>query len=87
MQPMPRFEATAPTQLHALISDLRWRVQLLDADIEEEERKSRVFDPASYSYSKLALTLRERRDNLQTAVTTLQKQLKTILPPASERAA
>lgn len=87
MQPMPRFEATAPTQLHALISDLRWRVQLLDADIVLEGRRSRVFDPASHSYSMLALTLRERRDNLQTTVTTLQKQLKSILPPASERAA
>lgn len=49
MQPMPRFETTAPTRLHALISDLRWRVQLLDADIEEQERKSRVFEPASHS--------------------------------------
>ncbi|MCK1707912.1 MULTISPECIES: hypothetical protein [unclassified Bradyrhizobium] len=84
MQPMLRFEATA--QLHALISDLRRRVQLLDADIEEEERKSRVFNPANHSYPMLALSLRERRDNLQTTVATLQKQL-TILPPASERAA
>jgi hypothetical protein len=33
----------------------------------------------------LALTLRERRDNLRTTVATLQKQLETILP--SERAA
>jgi hypothetical protein len=31
--------------------------------------------------------LRERRDNLQTTVATLQKQLETILPAASERAA
>ncbi|MDH2406582.1 hypothetical protein QCM77_43030, partial [Bradyrhizobium sp. SSUT18] len=84
MQPMLRFEATA--QLHVLISDLRRRVQLLDADIEEEERKSRVFNPANHSYPMLALSLRERRDNLQTTVATLQKQL-TILPPASERAA
>jgi chromosome segregation ATPase len=87
MQPMPRFEATAPTKLHALISDLRRRVQFLDADIEEEERKSRVFDPANHSYSMLALTLRERRGNLQTTVATLQKQLETVLHPASERAA
>jgi hypothetical protein len=87
MQQMPRFDATAPTKLHALISDLRWRVQLLNADIVEEERKSRIFDPANHSYPMLALTLRERRDNLQTTVATLQKQLETILPPASERAA
>jgi hypothetical protein len=85
MQPMPHFKANA--KLDALISDLRWRVQLLDADIEEEERKSRVFDPANHSYPMLALTLRERRDNLQTTVATLQKQLETILLPGSERAA
>ncbi|WP_409192524.1 hypothetical protein [Bradyrhizobium sp. RDM4] len=84
---MPRFEATAPAQLHTLISDLRWCVKLLDADIEAEERKSRVFDHANHSYPMLALSLRERRDNLQTTVATLQKQLETILPPTSERAA
>jgi len=60
---------------------------MVEADIEEEERKSRVFDPANHSYSMLALTLRERRDNLQTTVAALQKQLKTIVPPTSERAA
>ncbi|WP_314963859.1 hypothetical protein [Bradyrhizobium cosmicum] len=87
MQPTPRFDATAPTKLHALISDLRWRVQLLDADIEEEERKAHVCDPANQSYPMLALTLRERRDNLRTTVATLQKQLESIFPPESERAA
>ena len=80
MQPMSRFEATAATQLHALIADLRWRVQLLDADIQEDERKAGVFDPASHAYPMLALTLRGRRDNLQATVVTLQRQLKAIAP-------
>ncbi len=43
MQPTSCFEATATTQLHALISDLRWRIQLLDADIPEEEAQGRRF--------------------------------------------
>lgn len=83
MQAMPRFEATV--RLQALISDLRRRVQLLEADIEAEERRSGVFDPANHSYPMLALAMRERRDNLRTTVATLQNQLETILP--SERAA
>jgi hypothetical protein len=83
MQPMPHFKANA--KLDALISDLRWRVQLLDADIEEEERKSRVFNRANPSYSRLALTMRERRDNLQTTVAALQKQLETLMSVTNER--
>ncbi|WFU37305.1 hypothetical protein QA640_22690 [Bradyrhizobium sp. CB82] len=82
MQPMSRFEATATTQLHALIADLRWRVQLLDADIKEEERKAGVFDPANLAYPMLAQTLRGRRDNLQATVVTLQRQLEAIAPSA-----
>ena len=82
MQPTSRFEATAATQLHALISDLRWRVQLLDADILEEERKAGISDAADLTYPMLALTLRARRDNLLATVTTLQKQLDAIAPPA-----
>jgi hypothetical protein len=82
MQPMSRLEATATTQLRALIADLRWRVQLLDADIKEEERKTGVFDPASLAYPILALTLRGRRDNLQATVATLQRRLEAIVPTA-----
>ena len=82
MQPTSRFEATAATQLHALISDLRWRVQLLDADIAEEERKAGVCDAADLTYPMLALTLRARRDNLLATVSTLQSQLDSIAPPA-----
>jgi len=82
MQPTSRFEASATTQLSALISDLRWRIQLLDADISEEEHKAGVSDAADLTYPMLALTLRARRDNLFATVTTLQKQLDAIAPPA-----
>jgi hypothetical protein len=82
MQPMSRFEATATTQLHALISDLKWRIQLLDADVQEEERKAGVSDPANHAYPILAQTLRARRDNLLATITTLQKQLETVATSA-----
>lgn len=72
MQSTSRFEATASVQLHALISDLRWRVQMLESDIAEEERNAGNADPNSATYSMLALALRARRDNLLTSIALLQ---------------
>ena len=75
MQPTSRFEATIPTQLHALISDLRWRTQMLDADILEEERKADPSDPKNLAYPMLALNLRARRDNIRMSITVLESRL------------
>ncbi|MCK1710002.1 MULTISPECIES: hypothetical protein [unclassified Bradyrhizobium] len=75
MQPTSRFEATMPTQLHALISDLRWRTQLLDADIRDEERKAGISDPNNLAYPLLAQNLRARRDNLQVSIAILESRL------------
>lgn len=72
MQSTSRFEATASLQLHALISDLHWRVQMLESDIAEEERNAGNADPNSATYSMLALALRARRDNLLTSIALLQ---------------
>jgi len=75
MQPTSRFEATIPTQLRALISDLRWRTQMLDADILEEERKAGISDPKNLAYPMLALNLRARRDNIRMSITILESRL------------
>lgn len=72
MQSTSRFEATASLQLHALISDLHWRVQMLESDIAEEERNAGNADPGSATYSTLALALRARRANLLTSIALLQ---------------
>ncbi|SEM30578.1 hypothetical protein [Bradyrhizobium sp. OK095] len=72
MQSPSRFEATASLQLHALISDLNWRIQMLERDILEEERNAGNADPGSPTYSMLALTLRARRDNLRTSIALLE---------------
>jgi len=69
-----RFEATASLQLHALISDLNWRLQMVESDILEEERNAGNADPGSPTYSMLALTLRARRDNLRTSIAMLEGQ-------------
>ncbi|MDA9437628.1 hypothetical protein XH98_00560 [Bradyrhizobium sp. CCBAU 51745] len=75
MQSTSRFEATASLQLHALISDLHWRIQMLDGDIAEEERNAGNADPRSPTYSMLALNMRERRDNLRTSVALLEARI------------
>lgn len=87
MQPLSRFEANTPTQLHALISDLKWRAQLLDADIGEEERKAGITDPANPTYPMLAITLRGRRDNLLATIAMLASKLETLAPSEWSRAA
>ena len=74
MQSTSRFEANASLQLHALISDLHWRIQMLDGDIAEEERSSGNADPRSPTYSMLAQALRARRDNLRTSIALLEAQ-------------
>ena len=74
MQPTSRFEATIPTQLHALISDLRWRTQMLDADILEEERRAGISDPKNLAYPMLAQNLRARRDNIQVSIAILESR-------------
>ncbi|MDA9536165.1 hypothetical protein ACM41_07760 [Bradyrhizobium sp. CCBAU 21362] len=75
MQSTSRFEATASLKLHALISDLHWRIQMLESDIAEEERSSGNADPDSPSYSMLAQTLRARRDNLKTSIAMLEARV------------
>ena len=78
MQSTSRFEATASLQLHALISDLHWRVQMIEADIAEEERNTGNADPGSSAYSMLALTLRARRDNLKTSIALLEVRVERV---------
>ena len=72
MHTTSRFEATASLQLHALISDLQWRIQMLEGDIAEEERNTGNADPGSATYSMLAQNLRARRDNLRVSVALLE---------------
>ncbi len=75
MQFTSRFEATSSLQLHALISDLNWRGRMLEADIQEEERKAGNADPGSATYPMLALTLRTRLDNLRATIAMLESRI------------
>ena len=75
MHPTSRFEATMPTQLHALISDLRWRLQMIDADILEEERKAGISDPQNHPYPTQAQNRRARRDKIRVSNAILESRL------------
>jgi hypothetical protein len=80
MQPMSRLE-TLPNhprtamKLQALIGDLRWRVQLLDRDIQDEEKRTGISDPSNSAYPILARNLRTRRGNLLATITMLESRL------------
>jgi hypothetical protein len=83
MQPTYRLETIlnhsgATMKLHALIADLRWRVQLLASDIHEEEKRTGIFDVSNVAYPILARNLRARRNNLLATITVLEKQLAEI---------
>jgi hypothetical protein len=87
MQPTSRLETQqnnprTTLKLQALIADLRWQVQLLEADIQEEQKRTGIFDVSSIAYPTLARNLRARRDNLLVTITLLEGQL-----PATEIAA
>ncbi|MHC2576786.1 hypothetical protein [Bradyrhizobium diazoefficiens] len=58
-----------------MLADLQRRVELIEADVAEEERRTRVHDVSEPTYSLLARTLRGRRDNLLATIAILKRQL------------
>ena len=76
MQPTSRLEIPRTAmKLHALISDLRWRVQLLDSEIQDEEKRTGMSNVSNTAYPILARNLRTRRGNLLATITMLERQL------------
>ena len=76
MQPTSHLEIPRTAmKLHALISDLRWRVQLLDSDIQDEEKRTGISNVSNTAYPILARNLRTRRGNLLATITMLESQL------------
>jgi hypothetical protein len=80
MQPTSRLETPlnhprTAMKLQALIADLRWRIQLLGSDIQEEEKRTGVTDLSNKAYPILARSLRTRRDNLLATITMLESRL------------
>ena len=76
MQPTSRLEIPRTARkLQALIADLRWRVQLLGSDIQEEEKRTGISNVSDSAYPILARNLRTRRDNLLATITMLESRL------------
>ena len=80
MQPTSRLETLlnhpcTAMKLQALTADLRWQVQLLDSDIEDEERRTGISTVSNTAYPILARNLRTRRANLLATITMLESRL------------
>jgi hypothetical protein len=67
--------ATNKPQIAALISNLSRTVDLLMADIEQEEARVGVHDVSDPTYPVLARSLRERRDNIRVTIASLEALL------------
>ena len=70
-------------KLQALIADLGRRVQLLDSDIQDEEKRTGISNVSNAAYPILARNLRTRRDNLLATITVLES--KASVTAASDR--
>jgi hypothetical protein len=58
--------------LGIIIAELHRRVQLMEAEIQAQEGRSKVFDRSSATYPTLARELRERRNNLIATISVLE---------------
>jgi hypothetical protein len=59
-------------KLDRLIADLRRSLQLLETDLQLEERTARILDVSDPTYPTTARALRLRRDNLAGTINTLE---------------
>ncbi|HJY88899.1 MAG TPA: hypothetical protein VJ255_01415 [Candidatus Acidoferrum sp.] len=62
-------------KLQALTADLCWRVQLLESDIQDEEKRTGISNLSNSAYPIFARNLRTRRDNLLATIKMLQSRL------------
>jgi hypothetical protein len=63
---------TTRLQVRALIGDLSQSVDLLTAEIEQEETRVGVHDVDAPNYPVLARSLRARRENIRVTVASLE---------------
>jgi hypothetical protein len=68
---LAEMSANSTLQLGIFIAELHRFVQSIEADIQFEEERSRVFDVSSATYSVQARQLRNRRDNLIATISLL----------------
>ena len=71
-------------KLDRLITDLRRSLQLLETDLQIEEKNARIRDVSDPTYPTTARALRLRRDNLAGTINTLEARW-SGLKQAAER--
>jgi hypothetical protein len=72
------------SQMQVMVAEFTRLVAELDREIQVEEARSGISDPAHYAYSTYATAARRRRDNLKRSVTELNHQLATAKRSLSE---
>jgi hypothetical protein len=70
-QTLTKGSPNSTLQLGIFVAELHRFVQLIEADIQHEEERSRVFDVSNATYSVRARQLRNRRDNLIATISLL----------------
>jgi type II secretory pathway component PulJ len=65
------------TQIETLIGRLARTAELMDADINQEEKLASVSDPRDPAYPMIARSLKGRRDNLTASISSLQALVNT----------
>jgi hypothetical protein len=65
------------TQIETLIGRLARTAELMDADINQEEKLASVSDPRDPAYPMIARSLKARRDNLTASISSLQALVNT----------
>jgi hypothetical protein len=62
-------------QIEAMIADFERMANALKADIQSEEDRTRIHDPAHFAYSTFGRAMTQRCDNLKRSIGELQRQL------------
>lgn len=62
-------------QIEAMITDFDCTLTILENEVEAEENRTGIRDPAHFAYSILAKATIARRDNLKRTITDLKDQL------------
>ena len=76
MNMQPHFDTTREIiVIRKILADLVRTLQLIESDIEAEEKRAGISDQADAKYPMLARSLIERRDNLRMTIAGLEGRL------------
>jgi hypothetical protein len=74
-----RLRGTEVAELEAAIRELEVNAGVLDREIKAEESRTRITDASHPTYSNLARSAIQRRDNLRSSASTLKMRLEEVM--------